>query len=166
VTPQHRPDATADLTAALHERVLVLDGAMGTMIQAYGLSEADYRGERFADHGSDQQGNNDLLSLTQPELIREVHRKYLEAGADLLETNTFGANRFKLAMHGLESRVREINRAGARLARGRVLEDRRELALQLPGVEEGCPINEGDQVLEGEVSEGFGSQKGGAVDGD
>ena len=80
VTPQHRPDATADLTAALRERVLVLDGAMGTMIQAYGLSEADYRGERFADHGSDQQGNNDLLSLTQPELIREVHRKYLEAG--------------------------------------------------------------------------------------
>ena len=70
MTPQHRPDATADLTAALRERVLVLDGAMGTMIQAYGLSEADYRGERFADHGSDQQGNNDLLSLTQPELIR------------------------------------------------------------------------------------------------
>ena len=93
MTPQHRPDATADLTAALRERILVLDGAMGTMIQGYGLAEADYRGERFADHPSDQQGNNDLLSLTQPEIIREIHRAYLEAGADLLETNTFNAQR-------------------------------------------------------------------------
>ncbi len=117
VTPQHRPDATADLTAALHERVLVLDGAMGTMIQAYGLSEADYRGERFADHGSDQQGNNDLLSLSQPEIIREVHRKYLEAGADLLETNTFNAQRISLADYGMQDLAYEMNLAAASLAR-------------------------------------------------
>ena len=117
MTPQHRPDATADLTAALRERVLVLDGAMGTMIQAYGLSEADYRGERFAGHGSDQQGNNDLLSLTQPELIREVHRKYLEAGADLLETNTFNAQRISLADYELQDIAYELNVAAASLAR-------------------------------------------------
>ncbi|HYN65519.1 MAG TPA: homocysteine S-methyltransferase family protein, partial [Ornithinibacter sp.] len=117
MTPQHRPDATADLTAALRERVLVLDGAMGTMIQAHGLSEADYRGERFADHGSDQQGNNDLLSLTQPELIREVHRAYLEAGADLLETNTFNAQRISLADYAMEDVAYEMNLAAASLAR-------------------------------------------------
>ena len=117
MTPQHRPDATADLTAALHERVLVLDGAMGTMIQAYGLSEADYRGERFADSGNDQQGNNDLLSLTQPELIRDVHRKYLEAGADLLETNTFNAQRISLADYAMEDIAYEMNVAAASLAR-------------------------------------------------
>jgi 5-methyltetrahydrofolate--homocysteine methyltransferase len=117
VTLQHRPDATADLTAALRERVLVLDGAMGTMIQAHGLSEADYRGERFADHGSDQQGNNDLLSLSQPELIREVHRKYLEAGADLLETNTFNAQRISLADYGMQDIAYEMNVAAASLAR-------------------------------------------------
>ena len=117
MTLQHRPDATADLTAALRERVLVLDGAMGTMIQAHGLSEADYRGERFADHGSDQQGNNDLLSLSQPELIREVHRKYLEAGADLLETNTFNAQRISLADYGMQDIAYEMNVAAASLAR-------------------------------------------------
>ena len=117
MTPQHRPDATADLTAALHDRVLVLDGAMGTMIQAYGLSEADYRGERFADHGSDQQGNNDLLSLSQPDIIREVHRKYLEAGADLLETNTFNAQRISLADYGMQDLAYEMNLAAASLAR-------------------------------------------------
>src|SRR6187431_866901 len=90
---------------------------MGTMIQAHGLSEADYRGERFADHGSDQQGNNDLLSLSQPELIREVHRKYLEAGADLLETNTFNAQRISLADYGMEDLAYELNVAAASLAR-------------------------------------------------
>ncbi len=117
MTQQHRPDATADLTAALHQRVLVLDGAMGTMIQAYGLSEADYRGERFADHGSDQQGNNDLLSLSRPDLIREVHRTYLEAGADLLETNTFNAQRISLADYGMQELAYEMNVAAASLAR-------------------------------------------------
>ena len=121
VTPQHRPDATADLTAALRERVLVLDGAMGTMIQGHGLSEADYRGERFADHRDDQQGNNDLLSITQPEIIRGVHRAYLEAGADLLETNTFNAQRISLGrLRPAGTRLRAQRRRGlARPRRGR-----------------------------------------------
>ena len=92
MTPQHRPDATADLTAALRERVLVLDGAMGTMIQGHGLSEADYRGERFADHPSDVMGNNDLLSMTQPAIIGGIHRAYLEAGADLINDAWGGAD--------------------------------------------------------------------------
>ena len=117
VTPQHRPDATADLTAALRDRVLVLDGAMGTMIQSYGLSEADYRGERFADHGSDLQGNNDLLSLTQPEIIGAIHRAYLEAGADLVETNTFNAQRISLADYAMEDLAYEMNVAAAAVAR-------------------------------------------------
>ncbi|GAA4405103.1 methionine synthase [Fodinibacter luteus] len=117
MTPQHRPDATAALTAALRERVLVLDGAMGTMIQGYGLSEADYRGERFAGHPSEQQGNNDLLSLTRPEIVREVHRGYLEAGADLVETNTFNAQRISLADYAMEDVAYELNVAAASLAR-------------------------------------------------
>lgn len=117
MTPQHRPDATADLTAALRERVLVLDGAMGTMIQAHGLSEADYRGERFADHADDLQGNNDLLSITRPEVIGGIHRAYLEAGADLVETNTFNAQRISLADYGMEDLAYEMNVAAASLAR-------------------------------------------------
>ncbi|MDF3043773.1 MAG: metH [Ornithinibacter sp.] len=117
MTAQHRPDATADLTAALLDRVLVLDGAMGTMIQSYGLAEADYRGERFADHPSEQQGNNDLLSLSRPEIVREIHHAYLEAGADLLETNTFNAQRISLADYGMEGLAYELNVAAASLAR-------------------------------------------------
>ncbi|WP_374190902.1 methionine synthase [Phycicoccus sp. CSK15P-2] len=115
--PQHRPDATAALTTALRERVLVLDGAMGTMIQARGFSEQDYRGERFADHPSDLRGNNELLSLTRPEAIREIHAAYLEAGADLVETNTFNAQRISLADYGMEDLAYELNVASARLAR-------------------------------------------------
>ncbi|MGL4744295.1 MAG: homocysteine S-methyltransferase family protein, partial [Dermatophilaceae bacterium] len=117
MTLQHRPDATEQLTAALRERVLVLDGAMGTMIQAAGLSEADYRGERFAEHDSDLAGNNDLLSLTQPDVIRSIHRAYLEAGADLVETNTFNAQRISLADYGMASLGYELNAAAASLAR-------------------------------------------------
>ena len=117
MSPQHRPDATAALTAALTERVLVLDGAMGTMIQAHGLSEADYRGERFADHPSDQQGNNDLLSLSRPEVIGQIHRAYLEAGADLVEANTFNAQRISLADYGMQDLAYELNVAAASLAR-------------------------------------------------
>ncbi len=117
MTPQHRPDATADLTAALRERVLVLDGAMGTMIQGHGLSEADYRGERFADHPSDVMGNNDLLSMTQPEIIGGIHRAYLEAGADLVETNTFNAQKISLADYGMEELAYEMNVAAASIAR-------------------------------------------------
>ncbi len=117
VTAQHRPDATDDLTTALGERVLVLDGAMGTMIQAHGLSEADYRGERFAEHPSDLQGNNDLLSLTQPGIIGDIHTAYLEAGADLVETNTFNAQRISLADYGMQDLAYEMNVAAATLAR-------------------------------------------------
>ncbi|HQU14608.1 MAG: methionine synthase [Chromatiales bacterium 21-64-14] len=101
----------------LQERILILDGAMGTMIQSYRLGEADYRGERFADHPSDLKGNNDLLVLTQPGIIRDIHTAYLEAGADLLETNTFNANAISQADYHLESLAYELNVAAARLAR-------------------------------------------------
>ncbi|WP_245618162.1 methionine synthase [Knoellia aerolata] len=113
----HRPDATADLTAVLSERILVLDGAMGTMIQREGLSEEDFRGERFADWPSDLRGNNDLLSLTNPGVIEGIHRAYLEAGADLVETNTFNAQRISLADYDMADLAYEINLAAARLAR-------------------------------------------------
>ncbi len=112
-----RPDATAELTALLTSRVLLLDGAMGTMIQQHGFAEAEYRGERFADWGSDLQGNNDLLSLTQPEAISGIHRAYLEAGADLVETNTFNAQRISLADYDMSDLAYELNVASARLAR-------------------------------------------------
>jgi 5-methyltetrahydrofolate--homocysteine methyltransferase len=112
-----RPDATEELTAALRDRILVLDGAMGTMIQHHRLEEADYRGERFADWPSDLKGNNDLLSLTRPDLIEEIHGEYLRAGADLVETNTFNAQRISLADYGMEDLAYEMNLASARLAR-------------------------------------------------
>jgi len=108
---------TALLHKLLAEKILILDGAMGTMIQGYKLEEADYRGERFADWASELKGNNDLLSLTQPEIIREIHAKYLEAGADILETNTFNANSVSMADYHMEELVYELNVAGARLAR-------------------------------------------------
>ncbi|MDJ0873575.1 MAG: methionine synthase [Gammaproteobacteria bacterium] len=101
----------------LEERIVILDGAMGTMIQAYGLGEQDYRGDRFADWGSDLKGNNDLLSLTQPQIIRDIHSAYLEAGADIIETNTFNANRVSMADYRMEALVHELNVASARLAR-------------------------------------------------
>ncbi len=112
-----RPDATEALTAALRERILVIDGAMGTMIQQHRLGEADYRGERFADWPSDVQGNNDLLSLTQPDLIRGIHEDYLRAGADLVETNTFNAQAISLADYDMQSLAYEMNLESARLAR-------------------------------------------------
>ncbi|MCK6622256.1 MAG: methionine synthase [Calditrichaceae bacterium] len=103
--------------ALLQKRILVLDGAMGTMIQGYKLSEADFRGKEFADHPCDVKGNNDLLSLTRPEVIREIHRAYLEAGADIIETNTFNANGISQADYQMVERVYEMNLAAARLAR-------------------------------------------------
>jgi len=105
------------LKKAMQQRILLLDGAMGTMIQAYKLEEDDYRGERFADWASDLKGNNDLLSLTQPHIIKEIHRQYLEAGSDILETNTFNANAASMADYGMEALVYELNVAGATLAR-------------------------------------------------
>ncbi|MDX8404070.1 MAG: methionine synthase [Mariprofundaceae bacterium] len=101
----------------LSKRILLLDGAMGTMIQGYKLEEADYRGERFADWPSELKGNNDLLSLTQPQIIRDIHSAYLDAGADILETNTFNANAASMADYGMEELVYELNVAGARLAK-------------------------------------------------
>jgi 5-methyltetrahydrofolate--homocysteine methyltransferase len=116
-SPYLRPDATDALTAALRDRILVLDGAMGTMIQRLRLSEADYRGERFADWPSEVTGNNDLLSITRPEVVREVHRAYLAAGADLVETNTFNAQAISLADYGMQDLAYELNVQSARLAR-------------------------------------------------
>jgi 5-methyltetrahydrofolate--homocysteine methyltransferase len=105
------------ITELLRQRILFLDGAMGTMIQRHKLGEADYRGERFADWPSDLKGNNDLLVLTQPEIILDIHARYLEAGADIIETNTFNATRVAMADYGMEALVPEINRAAAELAR-------------------------------------------------
>lgn len=105
------------LDAALGQRILVLDGAMGTMIQRHRLQEADYRGERFAAWPRDLKGNNDLLSITRPDLIRGIHQLYLDVGADIIETNTFNSNRVSLADYGMEDLSHELNVAGARLAR-------------------------------------------------
>ena len=101
----------------IRKRVLVLDGAMGTMIQQYGLSEADFRGERFKDIPGMMKGNNDILCLTRPDVVEEIHRKYLEAGADIIETNTFNATSVSMADYHMETFCREINLAAARLAR-------------------------------------------------
>ncbi|MCB2221759.1 MAG: methionine synthase [Bacteroidetes bacterium] len=100
----------------IEKRILVLDGAMGTMIQDYKLTEEDYRGERFANFPHDLKGNNDLLSLTQPHIIRQIHEKYLEAGSDIIETNTFNANRYSMADYHMENLVYEINKTSAKIA--------------------------------------------------
>ena len=132
----HQPARAEALIKALGERILVLDGAMGTMIQRYELEEADYRGKRFTDgfdalfapeghahgpgcgcEGHDQRGNNDLLTLTRPDIISNIHAEYLDAGADLVETNTFNSTSISLADYRLQHLVRELNREGARLAR-------------------------------------------------
>ncbi len=105
------------LNRLLSERILFLDGAMGTMIQAYQLGEADYRGKRFADWPSDLKGNNDLLCLTQPDIIRAIHDAYLEAGADILETCSFNSTQVSMADYGMEALVHELNVAAARVAR-------------------------------------------------
>jgi 5-methyltetrahydrofolate--homocysteine methyltransferase len=112
-----QPDRSAELSALLQQRILILDGAMGTMIQQHGLKEADYRGTRFAGHAHDLKGNNDLLLLTRPDIIRGIHSEYLAAGADILETNTFNATAVSQADYKLESIVYELNFAGAKIAR-------------------------------------------------
>ena len=117
VSPNIRPDCTDELTATLRRRIMVIDGAMGTAIQRDRPDEAGYRGERFADWPSSLQGNNDLLTLTQPQIIEEIHREYLEAGADILETNTFNANSVSLSDYGMAELSYELNYAGAALAR-------------------------------------------------
>ncbi|MBO9766584.1 MULTISPECIES: homocysteine S-methyltransferase family protein [Xanthomonas] len=133
--PWLHPERAAKLTAALRERILIIDGAMGTMIQRHNLQEPDYRGTRFADgydsahvhapgcdhahvpQGHDLKGNNDLLLLTRPQIIAGIHRAYLDAGADLLETNTFNATSVSQADYHLEHLVYELNKAGAQVAR-------------------------------------------------
>ena len=112
-----QPDRTSELSALLARRLLILDGAMGTMIQRHGLREADYRGERLKDHPHDLKGNNDLLVLTQPGIIGGIHRAYLEAGADILETCTFNSTAVSQADYNLTELVYDLNFAGARLAR-------------------------------------------------
>ncbi len=106
-----------DIEKILKEKILVLDGAMGTMIQQYNFSEEDFRGERFKDFPVSVKGNNDLLSLTQPEAIKEIHRKYLEAGADIIETNTFSATSIAMADYQMEDLAYELNYESAKLAR-------------------------------------------------
>ncbi|MEJ1161531.1 methionine synthase [Prosthecomicrobium sp. N25] len=113
-----KPHLAATLLAKLaRERILVIDGAMGTMIQRHRLDEAAYRGARFADWHRDVKGNNDLLTLTQPDIIRSIHAEYLEAGADIVETNTFSSTSIAMADYGMEALAFELNREGARLAR-------------------------------------------------
>ena len=101
----------------LKDRILLLDGAMGTSIQEYGLSEKDYQGSRFKEHSCDLMGNNDLLSITQPEIIKEIHKNFLEAGADIIETNTFNATSISQADYQTQHLVREINLSAAKLAK-------------------------------------------------
>ena len=105
------------IETALQEKILVLDGAMGTMLQAYKFEEEDFRGERFKDHPSPLKGNNDLLSLTQPEAIKAVHREYFEVGADIVETNTFSSTSIGMADYAMEDLVYELNFASAQLAK-------------------------------------------------
>ncbi|KAB2939513.1 MAG: homocysteine S-methyltransferase family protein [Hyphomicrobium sp.] len=113
---QRKPTYAA-LEAAADQRILIIDGAMGTMIQRYKLDEAGYRGARFKDWLRDIKGNNDILVLTQPQIIAAIHEQYLEAGADILETNTFNAQRISLADYGMEDLAYEINVAAAKIAR-------------------------------------------------
>ncbi|MBO0676324.1 methionine synthase [Mycolicibacterium sp. S2-37] len=115
--PNVRPDCTDELTAALRQRILVIDGAMGTAIQRDRPDEAGYRGDRFTEWPTALQGNNDLLNLTQPQIIEGIHREYLEAGADILETNTFNANAISLSDYDMADLAYELNYAGAALAR-------------------------------------------------
>jgi len=112
-----QPDRSQELRDLLAWRILILDGAMGTMVQKHGLVEADYRGDRFKDHAKDLKGNNDLLCLTRPDVIGGIHAAYLEAGADIIETNTFNATRVSQAEYGLSELAFELNVAAAKLAR-------------------------------------------------
>lgn len=112
----------SDIRKELEKRVLVIDGAMGTMIQRYKLEEADYRGTRFANWPSDLKGNNDLLVITQAQIIKDIHKEYLSAGADILETNTFNAQKISLADYQMGDLAYELNFAAATIANEAVKE--------------------------------------------
>ena len=114
------------IQAALQQRILVIDGAMGTMIQRHKLTEADYRGDRFKDWPSDLKGNNDLLNITQPEIIIGIHQQYLEAGADIIETNTFSSTTIAMADYNMQSLAKELNEAAARCAKEAVRRSKKE----------------------------------------
>ncbi len=114
---ENSADFTTRLRAIASERIVILDGAMGTMIQSYNLGEADYRGELFADHTHDLKGNNDILCLTAPQIIDEIHESFLEAGADIIETNSFNGTTISQADYGMEDAVVDLNLASARIAR-------------------------------------------------
>ena len=131
------------MSALLGDRILLLDGAMGTMIQSWSLQEEDYRGERFQDHPVPLRHNNDLLNLTRPDIIQSIHRAYLRAGADIIETNTFNANAVSMADYRMQEQVYEINRAGAELARSAVDEcpDTRFVAGVLGPTTRSCSIS-------------------------
>src|ERR1700757_3609113 len=121
--PSHlKKAASFDIVEALEQRILILDGAMGTMVLQYKLREADYRGTLFAAHPKFLKNNNDILCLTRSEIIKPIHRQYLDVGADIIETNTFNATRISQEDFGLEQYVPEINRTAARLARQAVEE--------------------------------------------
>lgn len=113
----HKIDRAAQLDKLLRERIVIIDGAMGTMIQTYKLDEAAFRGERFKNWHKDLQGNNDVLNITRPEVIEEIHRQYLEAGADIIETNTFNSQAISLADYKMEELAYELSKAGAECAR-------------------------------------------------
>ncbi|MGQ8366419.1 homocysteine S-methyltransferase family protein [Glaciecola sp. 1036] len=121
-------DKLVQLQTAANERILLLDGAMGTMIQQHKLEEADYRGSQYKDWHCDLKGNNDLLAITQPEIIKQIHLAYLKAGADIIETNTFNATAISMADYDMQSEVVAINKAAAKLAR----EAADEMTLQTP----------------------------------
>src|SRR5947207_803671 len=116
---KHLRNVAEEIRRLLEDRILILDGAMGTMIQAFKLDESGYRG-KFKDHPAELKGNNDLLNITQPELIKNIHRQYLEAGADIIETNTFNSNAISMTDYKMESMVYELNLQGACLARAAV----------------------------------------------
>src|SRR5689334_6443406 len=107
----------ARLKETLDRRIVILDGALGTVIQSFQLTEADYRGKEFADHPRDLRLNSDVLNIARPQIIEDIHRQYLEAGADIIETNTFNSNAISQGEYGLESRVHDLNVAGAACAR-------------------------------------------------
>src|SRR5471030_266911 len=111
-----------DIRKELEKRILVIDGAMGTMIQRYQLTEEDFRGNRFKDHPSDLKGNNDLLNITRPDIIKAIHDEYLQAGADIIETNTFSTQRISLADYHMEELDYEMSFEGARIAKEAVTE--------------------------------------------
>src|ERR1700752_2215012 len=107
----------SDIKKELEQRVLVIDGAMGTMIQQYKLEEKDYRGKRFADWPKDLKGNNDLLSITQPQIIKAIHKEYLKSGADIIETNTFSGTTIAMADYDMQEFVYELNFESAKIAK-------------------------------------------------